>query len=107
MNRSVQHSGIMTWDQVCRRNAGRRHYNSWRQAQACQRRFQLVPFMYSPCTGKGAGGNYGWQSAAARALGVSRATICRDAAQLAADYQESRQRRARFENWLMSLCLGP
>jgi len=80
----------MTWEQVCRRAAGRRHYNSYRQTLATLRRFQLVRFMYAPCTGKGAGGNYGWQSAAARALGVSRATICRDAARLEAEYRARR-----------------
>jgi len=94
-NSQEELGGVMTWDEVCRRAAGRRHYNSWRQALVVQRRFRLVQFMYPPCTGKGVLGNYGWQSAAARALGVSRATICRDAAQLEAELRESRQRRGR------------
>ncbi len=80
----------MPWEEICKRAGGRRHYNSWRQHMALLRQLEVARLMWQH-TGKGVGGRYGWQAAAARALGVSRATISRDAAQLEALWRESRR----------------
>lgn len=62
----------LTWEAVCRRAGGRRHYNSMRQLHAFERRRALVRFWGD------SGGRPGWQAAAARLLGVHRSTITRD-----------------------------
>lgn len=86
----MRNTPLMSWEQACRRAGGRRGYNAQRQFQAAYRRSQLVRFM-GPQTGKGPLGHYGWQAAAARALGVSRSTICRDAAALDALWREGQR----------------
>ena len=63
------------WDTVCRRNAGRRHYNAVRQFLRLRRRGQLVALLNQHhlllC-------HRGTQARLARELGVSRTTVCRD-----------------------------
>lgn len=63
------------FDLVCRRAAGRRRYNAERRAEARERYKQVVEAVMSPN-----GRKRGSQAQLARALGVSRSTICRDVA---------------------------
>jgi len=62
----------MSWDQVCRRAAGRRHYNSWRRVRAHDRQRRVLNYW------RESKGRRGWQADAAVALGVHRSTITRD-----------------------------
>ena len=64
----------MTWDEVCRRAGGRRRYNFWRKQGKFARRAEI----FCRLAGKDAWRLWGIQRALAKALGVSRATICRD-----------------------------
>jgi hypothetical protein len=66
------------WDEVCRRAAGRRHYNRMRRFRAAYRRYRLAQLL----SVKGGMTERGTQARLARELGVSRATICRDVAYL-------------------------
>jgi hypothetical protein len=63
---------MLTYDAICRRAGGRRHYNRMRQGLAICRRLDLERIIrrdgYQP------GAYASW----AAELGVSRATICRD-----------------------------
>ncbi len=68
----------MTWDEVCRRAAGRRHYNSHRAFMATWRRHQVLDYW------RKSQGRRGWQAEAAGALGVHRSTITRDMQELLA-----------------------
>jgi hypothetical protein len=65
----------MNQERLYHRAGGRRHDNSMRQLQAVLRRAALLRYLSqgSVCTAQ-----WGWQSRAARALGVHRSTICRD-----------------------------
>ena len=68
---------LTTWDEVCRRNAGRRRYNAGRTFLRNVRRAKIV------CQLAGTGllqarRLRGLQARLARELGVSPATICRD-----------------------------
>jgi hypothetical protein len=76
------------------RAGGRRRYNAWRQHRAARRRAQLAAEfpVYQ----------FGAVSEAARFFGVSRKTIQRDLAQLAAAQAAERQRVAAlgFRGWL-------
>ena len=67
-------SDSTTFDEVCRRASGRRHYNSVRQFRALMRRREVLELMAN------LGDPLAWGSRAriARQLGVSRSTICRD-----------------------------
>jgi hypothetical protein len=67
-----------SWDEVCRRAAGRRHYNSVRRFRATYRRCELARLLLV----KGGLTDRGTQARLARELGVSRSTICRDVARL-------------------------
>jgi hypothetical protein len=70
-----------SWDEVCRRAAGRRHYNSWRQAVRQLRRLQVVRLLARyPLTRRGT------VRGIARELGVSPATISRDIQALLTEY---------------------
>ena len=60
------------WDTVCRRAAGRRHYNALRQFHAALRRAEVERMWIE------AGCAYGARARIARAIGVSEATISRD-----------------------------
>ncbi len=62
----------MTWDQVCRRAAGRRHYNAWRRVVAHDRQRRVLDYW------RQSKGRRGWQAEAADTLGVHRSTITRD-----------------------------
>jgi hypothetical protein len=70
----------MTWnaptthDEVCRRAAGRRAYNSWRQTIAVIRRVEVRRLLATRYTA----GRRGTVRGIARELGVDPATICRD-----------------------------
>jgi hypothetical protein len=64
-----------------RRAAGRRRYNAMRHWLQVARRNRLLG-----CTRTG----YGVQAALARVLGVSRSTICRDLAAIAAGYKPTK-----------------
>jgi hypothetical protein len=62
-----------TWDEVCRRAGGRRHYNRWRQTVRQLPRLQAVRLLARyPLTRRGTVG------AIARELGVHPATVSRD-----------------------------
>lgn len=63
------------FDLVCRRAAGRRRYNAERRAEARKHYKQVIEIVMSPD-----GRKRGSQAQLARALGVSRSTICRDVA---------------------------
>jgi hypothetical protein len=59
--------------EVCRRAGGRRRYNFWARERKRRRRVEII------CRTVGVPrGTWGLQAALARALGVSRATVCRD-----------------------------
>ncbi|MHB8974421.1 MAG: hypothetical protein ACYC3X_28920 [Pirellulaceae bacterium] len=64
------------WEAVCRRAGGRRHDNAVRQFLALRRLREVVDLLVK------IGMSRGYQSRVAEALGVSRATICRDMARL-------------------------
>jgi hypothetical protein len=69
----VRNTGrAVTFDEACRRAAGRRHYNSLRRLHALIRRSEVVRFWGE------SKGQAGWQARAARALGVHRSTVSRD-----------------------------
>ena len=65
------------WDEVCRRAAGRRHYNAIRTVRRALRRREVARLLvkygglYGPSS-------HGLQARIARQLGVHRSTICRD-----------------------------
>lgn len=63
------------FDVVCKRAAGRRHYNAKRRAEARKRYLQVVEAVI-PSGGR----KRGTQAQLARVLGVHRSTICRDVA---------------------------
>lgn len=63
------------FDTVCRRAAGRRHYNSLRQFHALLRRRQVIELV-----GRYGLFTHGAQARIAQELGVSEATISRDIA---------------------------
>ena len=63
------------FESVCRRAAGRRRYNAKRRAEA-RERYKIVVEAIMPTNGR----KRGSQAQLARALGVSRSTICRDVA---------------------------
>jgi predicted DNA-binding transcriptional regulator YafY len=67
-----------SWEEICRRAAGRRHYNSIRQFRAAYRRMQVARLLNV----KGGLTERGHQARVARELGVSRSTICRDVREL-------------------------
>lgn len=63
------------WDATCARASGRRHYNAVRQARALERR-AVVRHLWAAAGGHNA--PWGTQQRIAVALGVGRATVCRD-----------------------------
>jgi hypothetical protein len=63
----------MTRDEVCRQAGGRRRYNAARKRAKQDRRTQILCRVRWQDMRR-----WGIQAALARALGVSRATICRD-----------------------------
>ena len=63
-----------TWDAICRRAGGRRHYNRLCQFRANQRFTQVIELLCET------GYRRGYQTRMAERLGVSRSTICRDLA---------------------------
>lgn len=67
---------MLTFDAICRRAGGRRHYNRLRQADAFWRRLDLERII------KRDGYEPGAYARWAAELGVSRATICRDVRRL-------------------------
>ena len=72
--RKTAWSARTSWDTVCKRAAGRRHYNSVRALRATMRRRQVLTLLAA------GGWTYGSQAQIARQLGVSEATISRDLA---------------------------
>jgi hypothetical protein len=62
----------MSWDQVCRRAAGRKRFNAWRQRRAVERRFLVMKLLEE------LGGSHGVQARIAKILGVARSTITAD-----------------------------
>jgi hypothetical protein len=73
----------MSWDAVCRRAAGRKRYNAWRQRRAAERRWLVWRLLQEY------GGAHGAQAKIARTLGVSKATVCLDLARLHRDRQKA------------------
>jgi hypothetical protein len=69
-----------SWDEVCRRKAGRDRYNSVRRLQRAERRLRVLELLARY------GMDRGVQARIARELGVSRVTISRDVAALLFDY---------------------
>jgi hypothetical protein len=65
------------WETVCRRNAGRRHYNAVRSLRRALRRREVARLLleYSQRSG---GLAHGLQARIARELGVSQGTVSRD-----------------------------
>ncbi len=63
------------WAATCARASGRRHYNAVRQARALERR-AIVRHLWAAAGGHNA--PWGTQRRIAAALGVGKATICRD-----------------------------
>jgi hypothetical protein len=61
-----------SWDEVCRRAAGRRRYHAVRRVRRELRRKQVLELLVRH------GHGHGVQARIARELGVSQATICRD-----------------------------
>ena len=62
-----------SWDEVCRRAAGRRKYNQWQRAMAAARQDEVFKLLI----------RHGWNtwgtlSRIARELHVDRSTVCRD-----------------------------
>jgi hypothetical protein len=77
-NVRVSWSEHTDWDTVCKRAAGRGHYNSVRKFRAELRRLEVARLLRA----RGALFDRGTQAALARQLGVSRSTISRDVAVL-------------------------
>ena len=73
-------SAPTSWDEVCRRKAGRDRYNSVRRVQRAERRFRVLKLLSRY------GMDRGVQARIARELGVSRVTISRDVAALLFDH---------------------
>jgi hypothetical protein len=67
-----------SFDEVCRRAAGRRHYNSWRALLRRERRLKVLELLcrYGMF-------EHGVLGRIAVEMGVSRSTICRDRQSLA------------------------
>jgi hypothetical protein len=61
-----------TWDEVCRRNAGRKKYHAIRRFKRRLRQRQVLDLVSKYGLG------HGTQSRISRDLGVSPATVCRD-----------------------------
>ncbi len=61
-----------SWDEICKRAAGRKHYNSVRRQQATLRRYEIREHLRKD------GGYHGLQKALAAQYKVSRATISKD-----------------------------
>ncbi len=72
-------SADTSWDEVCRRASGRRHYNAVRRLHAELRRNDLIERARELGTWLT---ERGFQAAQARRLGVHRSTVCRDIKQL-------------------------
>ena len=73
-------SAPTSWDEVCRRKAGRDRYNSIRRVQRAERRFRVLELLARY------GMDRGVQARIARELGVSRVTTSRDVNALLFDY---------------------
>jgi hypothetical protein len=92
-------SAATDWDTVCRRNAGRRHYNSVRAFQRAYRRKQVVELLTTHSLTER--GTRAW---IARQLGVSRSVITRDIQALLYTHQQCETCGSlvpvdRFERW--------
>ena len=72
------------WDTVCKRAAGRAHYNSIRTYRAELRRGEVLQLLQEW------GWGHGTQARIARCLGVSAATVSRDVARILPLYTECR-----------------
>ena len=72
-------SAPTSWDEVCRRKAGRDRYNSVRRLQRAERRFRVLELLSRY------GMDRGVQARIAKELGVSRVTVHRDVAALLFD----------------------
>ena len=70
-------SRLTDWETVCRRNAGRRRYNTTRTVRRALRRRQVARLLLKYGKQYGPLGR-GLQARIARELGVNRSTICRD-----------------------------
>jgi hypothetical protein len=94
-------SNVMTWDEVCRRAGGRRHYNHWRQTIRQLRRLQVLRLLDGyPVFHRGA------VRGIARQLNVHPSTICRDIKALNQEFQRCHQ-CGRFPSVTMGTEDGP
>jgi hypothetical protein len=83
----------ISFDEVCKRAAGRRRYNAERQAKA-RERFKIVLAATFPPEGR----KRGAQAQLARALGVHPSTVCRDVKRWKRTLQDAMRRlRERYE----------
>jgi hypothetical protein len=76
------------WDTVCRRNAGRRHYNAVRGFRRAARRLQVARLLLE--YGRDGLARHGLQARIARELGVSPGTISRDVRAMREDWRRAR-----------------
>ena len=77
---SNNRSAPTSWDEVCRRKAGRDRYNSVRRLLRAERRFRVLELLSRY------GMDRGVQARIAKELGVSRVTVHRDVKALLFDY---------------------
>jgi hypothetical protein len=80
--RKVAWSAPTSWDEVCKRAAGRAKYNAVRRFQAELRRGEVLQLLHAW------GWRHGVQARIARALRVSESTISRDLATILPLYTE-------------------
>jgi hypothetical protein len=89
LRRLAVHTGLVnraewsapaSWDTVCRRNAGRAHYNSVRQTNALLRRIEVETSIVEHVLSGGSLFDRGLQARLAREHNVHRSTISRDVA---------------------------
>lgn len=83
--RKVDWTAATDWETVCRRNAGRRRYNSVRAFRRDYRRHQVAGLLVKFGEMK-----HGNQARIARKLGVSQGTISRDVQALTEEWHRNR-----------------
>jgi hypothetical protein len=74
--RKVDWGAATGWGTVCRRNAGRRHYNAVRSFRRAWRRAQVARLLLEHA--QAGAPPHGLQARIARSLGVSEGTVSRD-----------------------------
>jgi hypothetical protein len=75
---------------VCRRAAGRRHYNAVRSSRRLERRLKVARLLLKYSRQAGLGSSRGIYARVARELGVHRGTISRDVRSIQEDWRRAR-----------------